>query len=162
MSLKTDYKDYELAPNMGGKKRYRMINNDDGTVSFVDVSEYLEIGDTFKADDINATNNAINEGSLPSNAVVFKEESTPSTPAPRDADTLGGHNVDYFASNSALDNKFENVKSVKPYGDYQPVGDGRIATKISIAIEGGVLYLQSFDANGQQIALHYVALERVL
>lgn len=61
MSLKTDYKDFELAPEMGGKRRYKMINNDDGTVSFVDVSEYLEIGDAFKAEDINATNNAINE-----------------------------------------------------------------------------------------------------
>lgn len=54
--LKTDYKDDELV----GSRKYRMIDNGDGTVSFEDVTEYLQEGDTFGADDMNSTNNAVN------------------------------------------------------------------------------------------------------
>lgn len=38
--------------------------------------------------------------SLPDNVVVFKDESTPSTPAPRDADRLGGFLPSHFYSGS--------------------------------------------------------------
>lgn len=37
-----------------------MIQNDDGTVSFRDVTVYTQDGDIFSADDINATNRAVN------------------------------------------------------------------------------------------------------
>ena len=44
-----------------------MIQNDDGTVSFVDVTDYSQVGDSFGAVDINATNEKCNEinNSLP-------------------------------------------------------------------------------------------------
>lgn len=54
--LKTDYKDDELV----GSRKYRMIDNGDGTVSFEDVTEYLQEGDAFGAVDMNSTNNAVN------------------------------------------------------------------------------------------------------
>ena len=43
--MKTDYKNDILAESMNGLRRYEMINNDDGTVSFRDVSEYTQTGD---------------------------------------------------------------------------------------------------------------------
>lgn len=45
MSLKTDYKDDIYS----GKRRYRMIQNDDGTVSFDDVTDYTQDGDIYSA-----------------------------------------------------------------------------------------------------------------
>ena len=55
--LKTDYKNYSFF----GNKKFNVINNDDGSVSFEDVTEYSVIGDEFGADDLNATNQRVNE-----------------------------------------------------------------------------------------------------
>lgn len=59
MALKTDYKNYVL-PDGTTLKKYQMINNEDGTVSFKDVTNYTQQGDRFGADDINATNAEVN------------------------------------------------------------------------------------------------------
>jgi hypothetical protein len=55
--LKTDYQDYTFV----GNKKFNLINNLDGTISLVDVTEYVVEGDEFGANDINATNQRINE-----------------------------------------------------------------------------------------------------
>lgn len=65
-NLKTNYKDDVLDTSKNEKRKFRMIQNEDGTVSFEDVTEYTQIGDTFGAADVNMTNeeiNALNEGS---------------------------------------------------------------------------------------------------
>lgn len=56
MSLKTDYKNDMFA----GSRRYRLTDNQDGTWSIEDVTEYAVTGDVFNGDDINKTNQAIN------------------------------------------------------------------------------------------------------
>lgn len=58
MALKTNYKDDIPISDL---RKYQMRDNGDGTVSFVDVTEYEQEGDTFGAGDINATNQAVNE-----------------------------------------------------------------------------------------------------
>lgn len=58
--LKTDYKDDVLDTTQNTKRKYQMIDNGDGTVSFEDVTEYLQQGDSFGADDTNATNTKVN------------------------------------------------------------------------------------------------------
>ena len=60
MALKTDYKDWILAGSMQGKQRFRMIQNNDGTVSFEDVSDYSQEGDTITGSDINGINTVAN------------------------------------------------------------------------------------------------------
>ncbi len=57
--LRTDFKDDILAEAMGGRRRYQMIQNEDGTVSFVDVTEYEQVGSEFGQAEINATNAAV-------------------------------------------------------------------------------------------------------
>lgn len=57
--LKTDYKQ-DILSAVNTKRKYNMITNDDGTVSFEDVTEYQQIGDDYGAGDINASNIAIN------------------------------------------------------------------------------------------------------
>lgn len=56
MSLKTNYKNDIYS----GKRKYVLTNNDDGTVSLDDATQYQQTGDIFSAEDINATNSAIN------------------------------------------------------------------------------------------------------
>lgn len=58
--LKTDYKDDVLDTSANEKRRYKLIQNDDGTVSLEDVTTYLQTGDSFGAKDINETNKKVN------------------------------------------------------------------------------------------------------
>lgn len=59
--LKTNYKDDVLDTSVNEKRKFNMIQNSDGTVSFEDVTEYTQTGDSFGAADINATNAAVNK-----------------------------------------------------------------------------------------------------
>ena len=59
--LKTDYKNDVLDASKNQLRKYQQIQNDDGTVSFVDVTEYSTTGTSFGAKDINDTNAAVNE-----------------------------------------------------------------------------------------------------
>lgn len=52
--LRTDYKDDLLDTSVNTQRKYRMVTNDDGTVSFEDATVYTQNGDTFGASDINA------------------------------------------------------------------------------------------------------------
>lgn len=65
--LKTNYVDDVLDTTKNQLRKYQQIQNDDGTVSFVDVTEYTQVGTSFGARDINDTNAAINDvnGKLP-------------------------------------------------------------------------------------------------
>lgn len=59
-NLPVNFKDDILKENMNGKRRFNMIQNTDGTVSFDDVTDYTQVGSTFGAAQINATNKAVN------------------------------------------------------------------------------------------------------
>lgn len=59
-NLPVNFKDDILKENMNGKRRFNMIQNNDGTVSFEDVTTYTQVGSTFGAAQINATNEAVN------------------------------------------------------------------------------------------------------
>lgn len=59
--LKTNYVDDVLDTTKNQLRKYHQIQNDDGTVSFVDVTEYTKVGTPFGAKDINDTNAAIND-----------------------------------------------------------------------------------------------------
>ena len=59
--LPVNYKDDVLSTSMGRNRKYNIIYNDDGTVSFDDVTEYTQVGDNYGAAQLNATNQAVNE-----------------------------------------------------------------------------------------------------
>lgn len=61
MSLKENYVDDILNTSKNTKRKYNMITNADGTVSFEDVTEYSQNGDNFGSADVNAITKAINE-----------------------------------------------------------------------------------------------------
>lgn len=60
-TLPVNFKDDILASSMGGKRRYNLIQNDDGTYSLEDATDYTQTGSDFGAGQINATNKAVNE-----------------------------------------------------------------------------------------------------
>lgn len=60
-NLKTTYKDDVLNTTKNTKRKFNMITNSDGTVSFEDVTEYSQVGDSFGAADVNAITEACNE-----------------------------------------------------------------------------------------------------
>lgn len=65
--LKTNYKDDVLDTSKNTKRKYKMIQNADGTVSFEDVTVYKQEGDSFGGADINATNefcNSLNQSKV--------------------------------------------------------------------------------------------------
>ena len=55
MSLKTDYKDA-----MYERRKFRMENNSDGTVSLSDATSYTQEGTPFGANDVNAITKSVN------------------------------------------------------------------------------------------------------
>ena len=55
MSLKTDYKD-----DMYERRKFRMENNSDGTVSLIDATSYTQEGTPFGANDVNAITKSVN------------------------------------------------------------------------------------------------------
>lgn len=61
MALKENYKDDILDTSQNVKRKYRMTENPDGTISLDDETEYLQEGDSFGASDMNAVNSEVNE-----------------------------------------------------------------------------------------------------
>lgn len=73
-TLPTNFKDDILAPSMGGKRKYRIIDNGDDTYSFEDVTDYTQTGSGFGAGQINATNQAVNESCDKANVIETMDD----------------------------------------------------------------------------------------
>lgn len=59
-TLPVNFKDDIMNSSMGGKRKYKMINNSDGTISLEDATTYDQVGSNFGAAQLNATNQAVN------------------------------------------------------------------------------------------------------
>ena len=61
--LPTNYLDDILSASMGGKRRFKIthLNGTSEEVTIEDISKYDQVGCTFRAGDINKTNQAVNE-----------------------------------------------------------------------------------------------------
>lgn len=70
MALKENYKDDILDVSVNTKRKYRMTENADGTISLEDETVYTQEGDSFGATDMNATNGKVN--TLDANLDGFK------------------------------------------------------------------------------------------
>mgnify|MGYP001120700490 FL=1 len=69
MALRTDFKDSVLK-NTTEKKKYKMTNNSDNTVSFTDVTEYAQEGSPYGAKEVNEEREAINSVMVPKTRTV--------------------------------------------------------------------------------------------
>lgn len=68
-TLPVNFKDDILASSMGGKRRYNLIQNSNGTVSLEDVTSYTQVGSDFGAAQMNQTNKAVNESCDKANVI---------------------------------------------------------------------------------------------
>lgn len=59
--LRTDFVDDIINTAISDKRRYNLIENPDSTVSLEDVTTYIQIGSEFGAEQVNKTNETINE-----------------------------------------------------------------------------------------------------
>lgn len=60
-TLPINFVDDILAQPMGGKRKFAITDNGDGTYSIEDVTEYTQIGSDFGASQMNQTNQAVND-----------------------------------------------------------------------------------------------------
>ena len=60
MALKTDYLDDILNADINTRRKYNIIQNNDGTVSFEDVTEYSQVGTVFGAEQVNEITREVN------------------------------------------------------------------------------------------------------
>lgn len=99
-TLPTNFQD-DVLNEVNPKRKYKMIMNDDATVSFEDVTEYDQVGSNFGAAQVNETNTAVNES-------VDKSDIIDST-----SDVLANNASGKIASALA-------VKGLKDYTPMQP------------------------------------------
>lgn len=135
-NLPVNFKDDILKENMNGKRRFNMIQNSDGTVSFEDVTEYTQVGSTFGAAQINATNEAVNNAADASKIIDSLETIK--------ANTQSG----YIAGALAVKALNSNLKSLKIVqfetggnGDYKTANiifDVSDFSKLHIGAIGGI------------------------
>jgi hypothetical protein len=60
-NLSTNFKDDIINTDVNERRKYRMVQNDDGTVSFEDVTDYLQEGNPFGGKEINNANKEFNQ-----------------------------------------------------------------------------------------------------
>lgn len=135
-NLPVNFKDDILKENMNGKRRFNMIQNGDGTVSFEDVTDYTQVGSTFGAAQINATNEAVNNAADASKIIDSLETIK--------ANTQSG----YIAGALAVKALNSNLKSLKIVqfetggnGDYKTANiifDVSDFSKLHIGAIGGI------------------------
>ena len=102
--LPVDFQDDILTEDMDGRRRYQMITNADGTVSFVDVTEYTQVGSNFGQAQINATNEAVNESADKNKIIDSKEDLLANTQAGMMAGALAVKEI-----RSELNEKMQNI-----------------------------------------------------
>lgn len=126
MALPVNFKDDVLASSMDGKRRYNMITNSDGTVSFEDVTTYSQEGSNFGSAQINNTNGAIN--TINNNVLDTIEEISANTSGGKFAGALALKNV-----NNSIANVFKGIDTTKIVQTYITSGT-YTATKDCYAI----------------------------
>jgi hypothetical protein len=145
-TLPTNYRDDILNASTEGKRKYRMNYNDDGTVSFVDVTPYDQEGSDFGAGDINRTNEAVNQ-SFDKNKLIRDMEAI-------NALTQEGYAPDALALKDVNDSlipypDYENkVKVLTETGIYTPESDGWISVYIggssNVSVKFGTMTILHF------------------
>lgn len=120
MALPTNFIDDILASS-NLKRKYKMVNNPDGTVSFDDVTQYQQIGSEFGAKQINETNGGINEINNKRLKTLNEVNLT----------TQAGFFVDALAIKELANNSIDKIQ--------------RQETVINSKVEGKQIYTKAFE-----------------
>ena len=121
--LPVDFQDDILAESMNGRRKYQMITNSDGTVSFVDVTEYTQVGSNFGQAQVNATNEAVNESADKNKIIDDKDDLVANSQAGMIAGALAvkaireelNQNLSNISANIQSDNTINILSVDLPY-----------------------------------------------
>lgn len=108
--LRTDFKDDVLDVTQNERRKYRIIHNDDGTISLEDATVYVQKGDNFGANELNEMNEVTNQ-MLGVNEKLdgFDEHTKNIIPSEN-----GSHGIRYF------NNKLE-IQDGEEYNEIKPI-----------------------------------------
>lgn len=106
-TLPTNYQDDVLKSTMGGKRRYNITGNSDGSKCFDDVTQYDKVGSNFGAADMNKTNAAVNASADASKIMDNVDDIT--------ANTQAGYMMGALAGKQLIQN-LGNINGLLPSG----------------------------------------------
>ena len=122
--LNTDFKDDILSEKMNGKKRVKLIPQEDGTYILEDVTEYTQVGSSYGQKEINLLNSTVN-GKLDSEKVI--DDLGTALAVTEEGVPVGCKAIS--ALNSNLGNCTFSVQSDGAYVTYTPEGGADTVTK---------------------------------
>ena len=146
-TLPTNFKDDILASSMGSKRRYNVINNSDGTISLEDVTTYTQVGSTFGAAQINATNKAANAAADASKIIDDYDTLMANTQAGYMAGALAVKKL-----NSNLNKKIYCTMQIKDNSSTGMSWQDRILT-VYDADTNQVIFTQTFSKQAWNVAV---------
>ena len=120
---------------MNGKRRFNMIQNSDGTVSFEDVTDYTQVGSTFGAAQINATNEAVNNAADASKIIDSLETIK--------ANTQSGYIAGALAAKALNSNLSKQISFKKLHSSAQDSG----ITNVSVSGYSQYLLVMCYGSN---------------
>lgn len=143
--LDTIYKDDKFS----GKRKYRIVQNDDGTVSFDDVTNYVEVGTEFGAADLNEINDILKKVksaygykmfSMGDNYNLVSSSSTDAKVVPFKKDISNSSYGDFIKINS------NGVITAKESGHFLLTVD-LITFATETSLSNGLVYLELYKNN---------------
>lgn len=153
--LPTNFKN-DVLPSGTENRKYHMINNDDGTVSFEDVTEYSQEGDLFGASQINAMNSAINQSVDDSKRLTRLSDVKSATVEGFIADAIAIKEL-----NSELSGKLGGMRFYEENGNKYVVGADSVPKKlgdptdaIEEQIARGISVVPAVSAYGPQLVVN--------
>lgn len=123
MALKTDYKDF-IPPDTG--RRWKITQQDDGSVIIEDITEYQQEGDTLGANDMNSIGTEVNS-----------HISNKSNPHGVTASQVGAEPA--FSKNSAFNKNFGSGAGTVCQGNDSRLSNARRASNITMQLSGTTL-----------------------
>lgn len=150
-TLPTNYQDDVLKSTMGGKRRYTMTDNSDGTKTIEDATQYDKVGSNFGAADINKTNTAVNASADASKIIDNIDDIAANTQAGYMAGALALKkiNSDLGALNDGGNIKGMDAREDGVYITYVPTaGADAVTKKLGNVLYAGILTLTSYNQNG--------------
>lgn len=139
-NLPVNFKDDILAAT-NPKRKYNFIQNDDGTFSFEDATEYQQTGSDFGAGQINATNDAINK--IYSERILSLEEAA--------LVTEPGFFVDAMVVSELIDNIYSKKVLWSHAGMFLNAGQSiNLSEKLSAQKRGILLVLSRYESGASQ------------
>lgn len=150
-TLPTNYQDDILKSTMNGKRRYTMTDNNDGTKTLEDATQYDKVGSNFGAADINKTNTAVNASADASKIIDNVDDIKANTQA---GYITGAKVAKEIISDLGALNDGGNIKGMDAREDgvyitYVPTaGADAVTKKLGNVLYAGILTLTSYNQNG--------------